>query len=279
MLVITHYQRLLDYIRPDRVHVLAGGRIVASGGPELAHELEREGYDKYASGRRMSLARAIETGDLAELPSRRDEDWRWTDLRGLIRALPPASPRRRRRAARPGRSTRSPATRDVDRQRPAAAGAIAVGRRARVAAPCASSRARRRRPRGAATPIEVADGATLVLLESYEGEAPATSPTSTSTIAVGEGARAGADRAGRRGRRRRRRSSAPRSSSGAGAQFAQTVLTSRRASASGSRPACSHPGGGAAARLDGVYLLADQRHADLTTVVTHDGMRRRPPTS
>jgi Fe-S cluster assembly ATP-binding protein len=48
MLVITHYQRLLDYIRPDQVHVLAGGRIVASGGPELALELEREGYDKYA---------------------------------------------------------------------------------------------------------------------------------------------------------------------------------------------------------------------------------------
>jgi len=48
MLVITHYQRLLDYIRPDRVHVLVGGRIVASGGPDLAHELEREGYDKYA---------------------------------------------------------------------------------------------------------------------------------------------------------------------------------------------------------------------------------------
>ena len=47
MLVITHYQRLLDYVRPDTVHVLAGGRIVASGGPELAHELEREGYDKY----------------------------------------------------------------------------------------------------------------------------------------------------------------------------------------------------------------------------------------
>jgi Fe-S cluster assembly ATP-binding protein len=48
MLVITHYQRLLDHIRPDRVHVLADGRIAASGGPELAHELEREGYDKYA---------------------------------------------------------------------------------------------------------------------------------------------------------------------------------------------------------------------------------------
>ena len=47
MLVITHYQRLLDYIRPDRVHVLSAGRIVASGGPNLALELEREGYDKY----------------------------------------------------------------------------------------------------------------------------------------------------------------------------------------------------------------------------------------
>src|SRR6186997_2219939 len=43
-LIITHYQRLLDYIVPDRVHVLAGGRIVRSGGPELAHELEAKGY-------------------------------------------------------------------------------------------------------------------------------------------------------------------------------------------------------------------------------------------
>jgi len=48
MLVITHYQRLLDYIRPDRVHVLSAGKIVASGGPELALELERDGYDRYA---------------------------------------------------------------------------------------------------------------------------------------------------------------------------------------------------------------------------------------
>jgi Fe-S cluster assembly ATP-binding protein len=47
MLVITHYQRLLDYIKPDRVHVMVAGRIVASGGPEMAHQLEAEGYDKY----------------------------------------------------------------------------------------------------------------------------------------------------------------------------------------------------------------------------------------
>ncbi len=45
MLVITHYQRLLDYIKPDRVHVLAKGRILKSGGPDLAHRLEAEGYD------------------------------------------------------------------------------------------------------------------------------------------------------------------------------------------------------------------------------------------
>ena len=47
-LVITHHQRLLDHLVPDRVHVLAQGRIVRSGGPELAHELEREGYAEAA---------------------------------------------------------------------------------------------------------------------------------------------------------------------------------------------------------------------------------------
>ena len=47
MLVITHYQRLLDYVQPDVVHVLGGGRIVDSGGPELAHRLEDSGYDRY----------------------------------------------------------------------------------------------------------------------------------------------------------------------------------------------------------------------------------------
>ena len=44
VLLITHYQRLLDYVKPDKVHVLSKGRIVRSGGPELAHELERAGY-------------------------------------------------------------------------------------------------------------------------------------------------------------------------------------------------------------------------------------------
>ena len=48
-LVITHYQRLLDYIVPDTVHVMAQGRIMRSGGKELAHELERDGYKAYVA--------------------------------------------------------------------------------------------------------------------------------------------------------------------------------------------------------------------------------------
>ena len=49
VLLITHYQRLLDYVKPDFVHVLAGGRIVRSGGPELALQLESEGYEAVAA--------------------------------------------------------------------------------------------------------------------------------------------------------------------------------------------------------------------------------------
>jgi Fe-S cluster assembly ATP-binding protein len=49
VLLITHYQRLLDYVKPDVVHVLADGRIVKTGGPELALELEREGYAQVAA--------------------------------------------------------------------------------------------------------------------------------------------------------------------------------------------------------------------------------------
>ena len=47
-LIITHYQRILDYVKPDRIHVLMDGRIVKSGGPELAQELETSGYARIA---------------------------------------------------------------------------------------------------------------------------------------------------------------------------------------------------------------------------------------
>ena len=46
-LILTHYQRLLDYIKPDFVHVLMGGKIIKSGGPELALELEEKGYENF----------------------------------------------------------------------------------------------------------------------------------------------------------------------------------------------------------------------------------------
>ena len=44
-ILVTHYQRLLNYIKPDHVHVLNKGKIIRSGGPELALELEEKGYD------------------------------------------------------------------------------------------------------------------------------------------------------------------------------------------------------------------------------------------
>jgi len=49
VLLITHYTRILQHIRPDVVHVFAGGRVVESGGPELADELERNGYERFAA--------------------------------------------------------------------------------------------------------------------------------------------------------------------------------------------------------------------------------------
>ena len=51
MLVITHYQRLLDYVQPDFVHVLSDGRIVRSGSRDLAHQLEKEGYGRHQANR------------------------------------------------------------------------------------------------------------------------------------------------------------------------------------------------------------------------------------
>jgi Fe-S cluster assembly ATP-binding protein len=50
MLIVTHYQRILNYVNPDFVHVMMDGKIVRSGGPELALELEEQGYDKIKSG-------------------------------------------------------------------------------------------------------------------------------------------------------------------------------------------------------------------------------------
>jgi Fe-S cluster assembly ATP-binding protein len=54
VLVITHYQRILNYIKPDHVHVMVDGRIQLSGGPELAHQLESRGYDWVKNGKEVA---------------------------------------------------------------------------------------------------------------------------------------------------------------------------------------------------------------------------------
>jgi Fe-S cluster assembly ATP-binding protein len=67
LLLITHYQRILEYVTPDHVHVLIGGRIVRSGGPELARELEAKGYE----GLRAELGIAEDTDDATSAPMER----------------------------------------------------------------------------------------------------------------------------------------------------------------------------------------------------------------
>ncbi|MCR5875568.1 Fe-S cluster assembly protein SufD [Phenylobacterium sp. J426] len=212
----------------------------------------------------MSVAAAIRTGDVAELPGKRDEDWRWTDLRGLIRQAPPPS-----QPIAPQDFGTGPFDAMAEEVRVLANGAGDV----RIEVGPASDRtvALRVLARGEGghtgrVAVMVAPGARLTLLESYEGEGGYLGHT-TLTIGVSEGASV------------ERIVLAADSAEGvsvsqaqvqleAGSTYAQTVL------ATGARrqrleTQVNHPGGHAALRMDGVYLLADKRHADLTTVVTH----------
>src|SRR5918999_1062438 len=67
LLVITHYQRILDYVTPDHVHVLMGGRIVKRGGPELAKELEAKGYEGLQA--ELGVAATTDHADVEERPA------------------------------------------------------------------------------------------------------------------------------------------------------------------------------------------------------------------
>jgi len=190
----------------------------------------------------MSLARAIETGDVAELPSRRDEDWRWTDLRGLIRVLPAASPTvEKRLVVEPGE------IREI---------------KLNFSRPDASARVSR-------LAIEIGEGAQVLLLERYEGEGDYLSEADIQ-ITLGRGARldrivTAADSADAVS------VSKAEIVLGPGARLAQiTVTTGAKRQRLETR--VSHPGLGASARLDGIYLLDAKRHADLTSVVTHLGV-------
>ena len=215
----------------------------------------------------MSLARAIVTGDLAELPSRRDEAWRWTDLRGLVRALPPASPESRAALA-PGPFdglARSQAA-IVNGRGPAGIAVPAGARESLALRFVATADAG---AHAAHYAVQVADGGQFILLESYEGARSSYVADVDLTIRLGRGATV--ERIVIAGDSDEAVSvSTAQVTLGPEASFSQIVLTSG-ARRQRIETHVTHPGAGAAARLDGGYLLADKRHADITTVVTHGG--------
>lgn len=216
----------------------------------------------------MSLAVAIETGDLTQLPSRRDEDWRWTDLRGLVRALPEPSPANHVDLADGPFADLNPAEANVVNGRGQTrvtvdAGASRVVALRFVATAEAGAHVAR-------VSIDVGEGASLVLLESYEGAETGYVADAELSIVLGPGAAL------------QRIVIANDSAAGvsvslsdvrldARSSLTQTVLTSG-ARRQRLETHVSHPGAGARVRLDGLYLLGDKRHADVTTVVTHVGV-------
>jgi len=214
----------------------------------------------------LSLSTALRDRDVAELPSRRDEDWRWTDLRGLIRVLPPPS------LAVEGDLGEGVFDDLVQRRIVVANGRgeavidVPAGETSWVALRFIS---RSDGAHAASAHVTLGAGATLHLFETYEGEGGYVAQTSLSFL-LGEGSAIervvlAADSPNGVSVSQAEVTLAPK------ADFAQTVVTSggRRQRI---ETRVAQPGGHASLRLDGVYLLADKAHADLTTVVTHDGL-------
>lgn len=213
----------------------------------------------------MTLSTALKTGDLSALPSRRDEDWRWTDLRGLLRALPPAAP------AHDGDVSAGPFAALADAETVFVNGRRVAGTEATTGVVALRFVAlAEQTSQGASHALVVRPGESLVLLESHEGHAKGYVTDVALDIAVGEGASLERivlvdDDAEAVNVVTAEVALAP------GARFAQTVLTSG-ARRQRIETRVSHPGAHADVRLDGAYLLDAQRHADLTSVVTHAGV-------
>lgn len=218
----------------------------------------------------MSLASALRARDVAELPSKRDEDWRWTDLRGLLRVLPEASPAFNDVLAPgpfAGLGEAEVALVNGRLRGDASVLTLAAGERRTVrlrfvsASDAASHEAR--------VAVEVGEGASLTLLESYEGAARDYVAAAGLDISLGAGARLeriviAADGEGAVAVSTAEVTLAPK------ADYAQTLLTTG-AKRQRLETRLTHPGADASVRLDSVYLLAGAHHADLTTVVTHAG--------
>ena len=220
----------------------------------------------------MSLARAIVSGDVAELPSRREEDWRWTDLRGLIRTIPAGSP-----AADGFKLGRGPFRNLADEEIVFLNGRQLEGPNALTIAPGHTGplalrfvSAAHGTAHHAAWSLSLLPGAELVLLESYESAGEAYLADVALDIRLGVGAKLErvvivAEAADAVSVSQARVELAPHAS------FSQTVLTTG-AKRQRHETRVRHPGGGASVRLDGVYLLDGAAHADLTTAVTHAGV-------
>lgn len=216
----------------------------------------------------MSVAEAITSGDASLLPGRRDEDWRWTDLRGLIRQVPAASPEGS------AWTWESPLAQGLDEIVDVVNGRgrsdleVLAGARKAVAWRFLSTA--EAGAHNAELWVSVGEGATLTLVESYEGAAGDYLANARINIRVGKGAQVervvfAADHA-----QGVSVVDATVELTG-GASYAQTVLTSG-ARRQRIETRVAHPGAHADLRLDGVYLLAGQRNADLTTVVEHQGV-------
>ncbi|HEY0052647.1 MAG TPA: Fe-S cluster assembly protein SufD [Caulobacteraceae bacterium] len=212
----------------------------------------------------MSLASALRANDPSQLPSRRDEDWRWTDLRALLRVLPPPSPAVASVAA--NLSVELPGARQTvfanGRLLGEAGAARGVVVRRFVAATAQTSH-------HVEAPIAVAAGETLVLIDSFEGQAADYVRDAATPITVGPNASVERivlldDAADAVSVALTEVHLAP------GARFAQTVLTTG-ARRQRFETGVAHPGQGASVRLDGLYLLDGQTHADATSEVVHDG--------
>jgi Fe-S cluster assembly protein SufD len=217
----------------------------------------------------MSLASAIKTGDVAELPSRRDEDWRWTDLRGLIRTLPAASPPGDAAALTPGPfdALADETIVFLNGRRLSGSGPVIVA----AGAPRTIALRFINQAHGTAhhstLSLAVEPGAVLTLLESHEAAGAAYVVDIGLDIRLDESARlqrivligeagdaiavATAD-----------------VELGAGANFAQTALT--RGAKRQRFETRLRQGAAAKARLDGVYLLEGERRGDLTSEVIHN---------
>ncbi len=212
-----------------------------------------------------SLARAIETGDLTELPSRRDEAWRWTDLRGLLRALPPKSAATDESFAGPFDKLKASNLDIVN----GGGGAIAVPAGEHEIWRVVFGANAEAGTHLNTLEVDVAEGASLLLLETYLGDDTAYVADTAVAIRLARGANierlvVSEDGAGAVS------VSIATVSLAADSRFAQTVMTTG-ARRQRLETRIAHPGAGAMVRMDGVYLLAGQRHADITTVVDHTG--------